>query len=169
TMSPEDRATLPLASLIKWWHVSIPTALYALLGVMMAGSGLADEIAGSLAEQGSVDLFGMPVAAGLSGYIPVSGTVAHAMFGASRVAAAHGLAVAPLWAMGLQDPAAGWAIIGGPARIEVAYRMADVYQRSTTPGPAVTRRALLKVLLPIVLLSLVLMGIVGVVALPLTN
>src|SRR5699024_4513348 len=72
TMSPEDRATLPLASLIMWWQVAIPTALYVLLGVMMAGGGLADEIAGSLAELGSVYLFVMPFVAGLSGYITAS-------------------------------------------------------------------------------------------------
>lgn len=169
TMSTEDRATLPLASLIMWWQVAIPTALYVLLGVMMAGGGLAEKIAGSLAELGSFYLFLMPFVAGLSGYITASGTGANAMFGATQVAAAQGLGVSPLWAMGLQNSAAGWAIIAGPARIELAYRMAHVYQRDTTPGPAVTRGSLLKVLLPIVLLSLVLMGIVGVVALPLTQ
>src|SRR5699024_2364501 len=88
-----------------------PNRLYVLLGVMMAGGGLADEIAGSLAELGCVYLFVMPFVAVLSGYITASGTGANAMFGATQVAAAQGLGVSPLWAMGLQNSAAGWAII----------------------------------------------------------
>lgn len=169
TMSAEDRQTLPKASLVMWWFVAIPTALYVLLGVIMAGGGLADEIAGSLAQLGPVYLFLMPFVAGLSGYITASGTGANAMFGATQVAAAQGLGVSPLWAMGLQNSAAGWAIIAGPARIELAYRMAHAYQRADTPGPAVSRGSLLKVLLPIVLISLVLWGIVAVLFLPTTG
>lgn len=169
TMSAEHRRALPKATVEMWWNVAIPTALYVLLGVMIAGGGLADVIAGSLAALGPVYLFIMPFVAGLSGYITASGTGANAMFGATQVAAAQGLGVSPLWAMGLQNSAAGWAIIAGPARIELAYRMAEVYQRSDTPGPAVSRGALLKVLLPIVLLSLVLWGIVGVIFLPMTG
>src|SRR5690625_3426900 len=149
--------------------VSSPTALYVLLGVMIAGGGLADVIAGSLADLGAVYLFLMPFVAGLSGYITASGTGANAMFGATQVAAAQGLGVSPLWTMGLQNSAATWAIIASPARIELAYRMAVVYRRSDTPGPPVSRGALLKVLLPIVLLSLVLWGIVAVIFLPLAS
>ena len=118
-----------------WWAVAIPTALYVLLGVMMAGGGLADEIAGSLAELGSVYLFLMPFVAGLSGYITASGTGANAMFGATQVSAAQGLGVSPLWTMGLQNSAAGWAIIAGPARIELAYRMGRVSARCGTSRP----------------------------------
>ena len=168
-MQPGDAQALPKASLLMWWGVAIPTALYVLLGVMMAGGGLADEIAGSLAALGPVYLFLMPFVAGLSGYITASGTGANAMFGATQVSAAQGLGVSQLWAMGLQNSAAGWAIIAGPARIELAYRMAHVYQRDDTPGPAVSRGALLKVLLPIVIFSLVLWGVVAVIFLPMTG
>lgn len=168
-ISAEDQRALPKATLVMWWGVAIPTALYVLLGVMIAGGGLADVIAGSLADLGAVYLFLMPFVAGLSGYITASGTGANAMFGATQVAAAQGLGVSPLWAMGLQNSAAGWAIIAGPARIELAYRMAYAYQRDDTPGPLVSRGALVKVLLPIVLLSLALWGIVAVIFLPLTG
>lgn len=169
TMSDDNKRALPKATLMMWWGVAIPTALYVLLGVMIAGGGLADVIAGSLAQLGAVYLFLMPFVAGLSGYITASGTGANAMFGATQVAAAQGLGVSPLWAMGLQNSAAGWAIIAGPARIELAYRMAYAYQRDETPGPKVSRVALIKVLLPIVLLSLVLWGIVAVLFLPTTG
>lgn len=169
TMSAKDKRALPKASLVMWWAVAIPTALYVLLGVIIAGGGLADVIAGSLAELGTIYLFLMPFVAGLSGYITASGTGANAMFGATQVAAAQGLGVSPLWAMGLQNSAAGWAIIAGPARIELAYRMATAYQSNETPGPVVTRGALIKVLLPIVLVSLALWGIVGVIFLPTTG
>lgn len=168
TMSDEDTRTLPKASLVMWWHVAIPTALYLLFGVMMSGGGLADVIASSLAQLGSFYLFLMPFVAGLSGYTTASGTGANAMFGATQVAAAQQLGVSPLWTMGLQNSAAGWSIIAGPARIELAFRMAQPYQRAETPGPAVTRGSLIKVLLPIVLVSLVLWGIVAVVFLPMT-
>ncbi len=169
TMDDENKRALPKATVRMWWNAAMPTALYILFGVIIAGGGLADVIAGSLAELGTVYLFLLPFVAGLSGYITASGTGANAMFGATQVAAAQGLGVSPLWTMGLQNSAAGWAIIAGPARIELAYRMAEVYQRSTTPGPAVSRGALVKVLLPIVLLSLVLWGIVAVVFLPMTG
>ena len=168
-MSPENKRALPKATLMLWWGVAIPTALYVLLSVVIAGGGLADVIAGSLAQLGAVYLFLMPFVAGLSGYITASGTGANAMFGATQVAAAQGLGVSPLWAMGIQNSAAGWAIIAGPARIELAYRMAYAYQRDDTPGPVVSRGALIKVLLPIVLLSLVLWGIVAVIFLPTTS
>lgn len=169
TMSDKDKQALPKATLVMWWGVAIPTALYVLLGVMIAGGGLADVIAGSLAELGSLYLFFMPFVAGLSGYITASGTGANAMFGATQVAAAQGLGVSPLWTMGLQNSAAGWAIIAGPARIELAYRMGYAYQRDETPGPVLSRGALVKVLLPIVLLSLVLWGVAAVVFLPMTG
>lgn len=160
---------LPNASVRMWWNAAIPTALYILFGVIIAGGGLAEVIAGSLAELGSVYLFLLPFVAGLSGYITASGTGANAMFGATQVAAAQELGVSPLWAMGMQNSAAGWAIIAGPARIELAYRMAEVYQRTDTPGPTVSRGALIRVLLPIVLLSLTLWGVVALVFLPLTG
>ncbi|GAA4106621.1 L-lactate permease [Enteractinococcus coprophilus] len=165
----DSMRALPKASLHMWWNAAMPTALYILLGVIIAGGGLADVIAGSLVDLGPVYLFLLPFVAGLSGYITASGTGANAMFGATQVAAAQGLGVSPLWTMGMQNSAAGWAIIAGPARIELAYRMAEVYQRSTTPKPTLSRGALVKVLLPIVLLSLTLWGIVAVIFLPMTG
>lgn len=168
-IAAKDLRELPLASLKMWWHAAIPTALYILFGVMIAGGGLAEAIAESLAQLGAVYLFFLPFVAGLSGYITASGTGANAMFGATQVAAAQGLGVSPLWAMAMQNSAAGWAIIAGPARIELAYRMAQVYQRADTPGPVVSRGALAKVLLPLVLLSLTLWGIIAVFVLPLTG
>lgn len=169
TMPPDKQRALPKATFLMWWGVAIPTALYVLLGVMIAGGGLADVIAGSLTDLGPVYLFLLPFVAGLSGYITASGTGANAMFGATQVAAAQGLGVSPLWAMGLQNSAAGWAIIAGPARIELAYRMGYAYQRDDTPGPVISRGALVKVLLPIVLFSLIVWGIIAVVFLPTTS
>src|SRR5699024_12760153 len=121
-----------------------------LLGVGIAAGRLSDVSAGSLAARGPVYVFIMPFVAGLSGYVTASGTGANAMFGATQVAAAQGFGVSPLWAMALQNSAAGWAIIAGPARLELASRMAHVCPRSPTPGPAVPRRASLKDLWPTV-------------------
>lgn len=165
----ESLRALPGASIRMWWNAAMPTALYILFGVVIAGGGLADVIAGSLVDLGPVYLFLLPFVAGLSGYITASGTGANAMFGATQVAAAQGLGISPLWTMGLQNSAAGWAIIAGPARIELAYRVAKVYQRSDATGPVVSRGVLMKVLLPIVLVSLGLWGIIAVIFLPMTG
>lgn len=169
TIERTDLRRLPREALLMWWQVAIPTALYVLLGVMMSGGGLAEIIAETLTQLGAVYLFVMPFVAGLSGYITASGTGANAMFGPTQVAAAQGLGVSPLWTMAAQNSAAGWSIIASPARIELAYRLAQPYQREETDGPAVSRGALLKVLLPVVLGSLVIYGIITVIFLPMTG
>ena len=79
------------------------------------------------------------------------------------------MGVSPLWMMALQNSSAGWGIIAGPARVELAYRLAMPHQRAVHAGPTVTRRNLLVVLVPTVLISLVVYGIVSVLFLPATE
>ncbi|MGO1181674.1 MAG: L-lactate permease [Micrococcaceae bacterium] len=159
-----DLRRLPREAGLMWWQVSIPTALYVLLGVIVAGGGLAAVLAESLALLGPVYLFLMPMVAGLSGYITASGTGANAMIGATQVAAGAQLGVSPLWAMAVQNSAANWAIIASPARLELAYRLASPYQRPDTPGHEISRGRLLSRLIPLVLGSMVLYGLAMVVA-----
>lgn len=159
-----DLRRLPREAGLMWWQVSIPTALYVLLGVIVAGGGLATVLAESLATLGHIYLVLMPFVAGLSGYITASGTGANAMFGATQVAAGTQLGVSPLWSMAVQNSAAGWAIIASPARLELAYRLAAPYQRADTPGPEISRGRLLSRLVPVVLVSMLLYGAVMVLA-----
>ena len=62
--------------------------------------------------------------------------------------------------------AAGLACLASPARIELAYRMAGPHQRRDTPGPALTRGALVARTLPFVLVCLVLWGLGNLLWLP---
>lgn len=168
SISPQNLRALPKDSLGLWWSVAIPTALYVLLGIVIAGGGLANVIGATLSNLGDGYLFVLPFVAGLSGYITSSGTGANAMFGATQVSAALQLGVSPTWVMAIQNSAAGWAIITGPARIELAYRLARGQPDGDDRGTNVTRGALLKVLAPIVVLSLLLWGIIAVLFLPQT-
>lgn len=152
-----------------WLQAGLPTALYMVLGVMMAGGGLAEVMGQALTALGPAYLFLAPFVGGLSGYITASGTGANAMVGSVQVAAAQSLGVSPLWLMAVQNSSAGWGIIAGPARIELAYRLAMPHQRPDHRGLTATRRNLLVVLLPTVLVSLVVYGLVSVLALPATG
>lgn len=168
-ISSQNLRSLPKASLVLWWSVAIPTALYVLLGVVMAGGGLANIIGATLSNLGPGYLFILPFVAGLSGYITSSGTGANAMFGATQVAAAQQLGVSATWTMAIQNSAAGWAIITGPARVELAYLLARGHSHGDSRGTPVTRGALLKVLAPTVVLSLLIWGLIAVLFLPHTT
>ncbi|WP_277245711.1 L-lactate permease [Micrococcus terreus] len=152
-----------------WMQAGLPTALYMVLGVMVAGGGLAAVMGQALTGLGPAYLFLVPFVGGLSGFITASGTGANAMVGSIQVAAAQSLGVSPLWMMALQNSSAGWGIIAGPARIELAYRLAMPHQRPEHRGLTATRRNLLVVLLPTVLVSLVVYGLIAVLVLPATG
>ena len=152
-----------------WGQAGVPTGRYMMLGVAVAGGGLAAAMGEALTALGPTYLFLAPFVGGLSGYITASGTGANAMVGPTQVAAAQSMGVSPLWMMALQNSSAGWGIIAGPARVELAYRLAMPHQRAVHAGPTVTRRNLLVVLVPTVLISLVVYGIVSVLFLPATE
>lgn len=152
-----------------WMQAGLPTALYMVLGVMVAGGGLAAVMGQALTGLGPAYLFLVPFVGGLSGFITASGTGANAMVGSIQVAAAQSLGVSPLWLMAVQNSSAGWGIIAGPARIELAYRLAMPHQRPDHRGLTATRRNLLVVLLPTVLVSLVVYGLIAVLVLPATG
>jgi lactate permease len=159
SMDREDRRRLPRESIRMWLQVATPTGLYLVLGTAVSGGGLAEALATALTGLGQVYLFLVPLIGGLGGYITASGTGANAMFGGTQNAAAHALEKDPLWMMASQNVAAGLACLASPARIELAYRIAGPHQRKDTPGPALTRGALVARTLPFVLVCLVLWGI----------
>lgn len=145
-------------------QVGLPTALYVLFGMVMDGGGLATALAASLTSMGVGYLFVSPFLAALSGYITASGTGANAMFGSTQIAAARALDVSPFWMMASQNVASGWAVATSPARIEVAYRMiAATRGQDETEGPPVSRAGLLKVMVPAVLVTTVIWGVMNLV------
>ena len=158
-MDRDHRRWLPREVRRMWLQVAAPTGLYLVLGTAVSGGGLAEALATALTELGEAYLFLVPMLGGLGGYITASGTGANAMFGGTQDAAAKALGMDPLWMMASQNVAAGLACLASPARIELAYRIAGPLQRKDTPGPVLTRGALLARTLPFVLVCLVLWGI----------
>lgn len=159
SMERDHRRRLPREIRRMWLQVAAPTGLYLVLGAAVSGGGLAEALATALTGLGQGYLFLVPLIGGLGGYITASGTGANAMFGGTQDAAAHALGMDPLWMMASQNVAAGLACLASPARIELAYRMAGPLQRKDTPGPALTRGALVARTLPFVLVCLALWGI----------
>lgn len=159
SMERDHRRRLPREIRRTWLQVAAPTGLYLVLGAAVSGGGLAEALATALTGLGQGYLFLVPLIGGLGGYITASGTGANAMFGGTQDAAAHALGMDPLWMMASQNVAAGLACLASPARIELAYRMAGPLQRKDTPGPALTRGALVARTLPFVLVCLALWGI----------
>lgn len=163
TVKTDARTTLFTESGGMLLQVGVPTALYVLFGMVMDGGGLAAALAAALTTMGVGYLAVSPFLAALSGYITASGTGANAMFGTTQVAAAHALDVSPFWMMASQNVASGWAVATSPARIEVAYRMIAFHRQSTAndDGPPVSRAGLLKVMVPAVLLTTVVWGMIN--------
>ena len=159
SMDREHRRRLPREIRRMWLQVAAPTGLYLVLGSAVSGGGLAEALAAALTGLGQAYLFLVPMVGGLGGYITASGTGANAMFGGTQDAAARALGMDPLWMMASQNVAAGLACLASPARIELAYRIAGPLQQKDTPGPVLTRGALVARTLPFVLVCLVLWGI----------
>lgn len=159
SMDKGHRWRLPGEITRMWLQVAAPTGLYLVLGTAVSGGGLAEALATALSGLGQTYLFLVPLLGGLGGYITASGVGANAMFGGTQDAAANALGKDPLWMMASQNVAAGLACLASPARIELAYQIAGPHQHQDTPGPALTRAALVARTLPFVLVCLTLWGI----------
>jgi lactate permease len=166
SLDRDHRWRLPRETWRMWLQVAVPTGLYLVLGTAVSGGGLADVLATALASLGQAYLFFVPLVGGLGGYITASGTGANAMFGGTQVSAAQALGVDRLWMMASQNAAAGLACLASPARVELAYRLAAPHQHVDTPGPRLTRGALMARTLPFVLVCLVLWGVGNVLWMP---
>lgn len=165
-MERHHRWLLPRETGRMWLGTAIPTGLYLLLGYAISGGGLADSLAAALTSLGGGFLFLVPFIGGLGGYITASNTGANSMFGGTQTAAAHALGVEPLWVMGGQNAAAGLGCLTSPARIELAYRLAQPHVREDTPGRTLSRGALLRVTMPFFLACLMIWGFACLLFLP---
>lgn len=179
-LSRRHRWGLARQTLRPWLGTAIPTGLYLLLGYAVAAGGLADSLAGALTSLGVVYLALAPWLGGLGGYITASNTGANAMFGSTQVAAAQSLGSDPLWVMGLQNASAGLGCLTSPARIELAFRIAQTAEEdaerlegdgadrtgASDLGQRATRGRLLKVVMPYVLTCLAIWSVLSVLLLP---
>ncbi|WP_378086850.1 L-lactate permease [Citricoccus sp. GCM10030269] len=165
-MDRDQRWRLPRETGRMWLSTAVPTGLYLLLGYAVSGGGLAESLATALTSLGGGFLFLVPWIGGLGGYITASNTGANSMFGGIQTEAAHGLGVAPLWVMGSQNAAAGLGCLTSPARVELAYRLAEAHQSEDAAGPGLTRGNILRVTMPLVLACILLWAVGGMLFLP---
>lgn len=160
------RRAVPGEAARLWVGTAIPNALYVAFGLTLSAGGVSGALAGALSGMGESYLLAVPVIAALGGFITASNTGAMALFGPLQMDTGAALGVPPVWTNGLHNAAAGWGIIPGPARIQVAHGMAAGSQTSEMPGWAVSRGALFAVLFPTMLAGIVLMSVMGWFLLP---
>ena len=145
---------------------AIPNALYVAFGLILSAGGVSQALAGALSGMGESYLVAMPFLGAFAGFITASNTGAMALIGPLQMDTGAALGVPPPWSNGLHNAAAGWGIVAGPARIQVAHGMAAGAQSPQMPGWAVTRRNLFVVLLPAMLAGILGMAVMGWFLLP---
>ncbi|MDO5633567.1 MAG: L-lactate permease [Micrococcus sp.] len=162
----EDRRAIPGEAASLWLAVATPAGLYLVLGYALAAGGHASALATALAGLGAGYLVLAPFLAGISGYITASNTGAMSMLGPVQMSTGQALGVSTLWMNALHNSSAGYGIIAGPARLELAYRISVAAQRAGMEGPVVNRRNLLMWLVPAVLLTLSVHALLAALVLP---
>lgn len=108
----------------SWTKVAPVTGWFILLGIVMAISGMATELAHSLARSGMFYLAAAPLVGALGGFLTGSNTGANAMFAATQAEIAQALGVAPLPFMAVHNVSAALFLMASPAKIEMACQLA---------------------------------------------
>ncbi|MFI9617190.1 L-lactate permease [Streptomyces sp. NPDC052023] len=116
---------------LRWWQVTLTTALFLILGTLLTVTGMSREIAEACASLGSAYLLLAPWIGAAGGFLAGSNTGANAMFAASQGATAHALGYPALQLVGIQNVSAALASGGSVARIVLAAELA-----TSSPGPA---------------------------------
>ena len=111
-------------SLRSWLQVAPVTGLFILLGVLMAVSGMAAEMARALAAGGVAYLFAAPFVGALGGFVTGSNTGANAMFAATQAEISRALAVPMLPFMAVHNVSAALLLMASPGKIEMACHLA---------------------------------------------
>lgn len=122
--------------------VAATTALFLLLGGLMAASGMSAYLADAASQLGPVYLAIVPLIGAIGGYITGSNSGAGAMFSASTAQTALVIGADPLTAVASQNVGASAAVMASPPRIALALSVAaagaDVEQTENlegSPGP----------------------------------
>lgn len=138
----------------SWRQVAPVTALFILMGIVMAVSGTAAYLARLLADIGSGYLAAAPYVGALGGFVTGSSSGSNAMFAATQAEIARSLGADLLLFMATHNVAAAISILASPGKIEMAVQLAG--------GDApLQRRWVQRMALGVVLLAASLLAVVN--------
>ncbi|MBL5979556.1 L-lactate permease [Comamonas sp. NyZ500] len=107
----------------SWLQVAPVTALFIVLGVLMAVSGMAAQLAQALARSGSLYLLAAPFVGALGGFVTGSNTGANAMFAATQAEIAQALGAPLLSFMAVHNVSASLLLMASPGKVEMAVQL----------------------------------------------
>ena len=107
----------------SWLQVAPVTALFIVLGVLMAVSGMAAQLAQALARSGSLYLLAAPFVGALGGFVTGSNTGANAMFAATQAEIAQALGAPLLPFMAVHNVSASLLLMASPGKVEMAVQL----------------------------------------------
>ena len=139
----------------SWVQVAPVTALFVLLGVLMAVSGMAEQLAHALARGGPMYLLAAPFVGALGGFVTGSNTGANAMFAATQAEIAHALSAPLLPFMAVHNVSASLLLMASPGKVEMAVRL--------LPDGATQRRWVQQSVLAVDLVAVALMGLLNLI------
>ncbi|AXH97957.1 L-lactate permease [Ornithinimicrobium avium] len=148
-----DRWALVAGTLRRWVPIAGNAIVFMLIGIVMAGTGMAEHLAVTAAGAGYGFVAAVPAVGALGGYLTGSNTGSAAMFSAATTNGAATLGADPLVALAGQNVAGSIAIIASPPRVALATGVV------LEPGERLPPRAV-AVLLGVVLASTVILGLV---------
>lgn len=122
----------------RWLQVGPANGLLMALGIVMATSGMAGALALAASHLGPAYALVVAPVGALGGYLTGSNSSANAMFAAPQAQIAPLVGIPTLWAIAVQNAAAGIFLMPSPAKIELAAQLC--------PDPAEARRAVAPVL-----------------------
>lgn len=107
----------------SWAQVAPVTALFIVLGVLMAVSGMAAQLAHALASSGPLYLLAAPFVGALGGFVTGSNTGANAMFAATQAEIARALNAPLLPFMAVHNVSASLLLMASPGKVEMAVQL----------------------------------------------
>ena len=139
----------------SWAQVAPVTALFIVLGVLMAVSGMAAQLAHALASSGPLYLLAAPFVGALGGFVTGSNTGANAMFAATQAEIARALNAPLLPFMAVHNVSASLLLMASPGKVEMAVQL--------VPEGKAQRRWVQQSVLAVDLAAVALMGLLNLV------
>ena len=137
----------------SWLQVAPVTALFIVLGVLMAVSGMAAQLAQALARSGPLYLLAAPFVGALGGFVTGSNTGANAMFAATQAQIAQALGAPLLPFMAVHNVSASLLLMASPGKVEMAVQL--------LAQGAAQRRWVQQSVLMLALVAVALMGVLN--------
>ncbi|MEG0114733.1 MAG: L-lactate permease [Comamonas sp.] len=139
----------------SWAQVAPVTALFITLGVLMAVSGMAAQLAHALAQSGPLYLLAAPFVGALGGFVTGSNTGANAMFAATQAEIARALNAPLLPFMAVHNVSASLLLMASPGKVEMAVQL--------VPEGTAQRRWVQQSVLVVDLVAVALLGLLNLV------